>query len=122
MFKKVRAGKIAEAVALQLKVQKLTRLIVASGAVGVKAGLKMMGVPVGKPRLPLTLGGVLTYENREEIRIELEKLGKVKHKPVLVEVKTKEPIETRFGVFGIKHKIVSNFVYFYFYILNSVTQ
>ncbi|MFW9831856.1 MAG: 4-hydroxy-tetrahydrodipicolinate synthase, partial [Candidatus Thorarchaeota archaeon] len=42
MLKKVQSGKFAEAIALQLKVQKLTRLIVSSGAVGVKAGLKMM--------------------------------------------------------------------------------
>lgn len=100
MLKKVQSGKFTDAVALQLKVQKLTRLIVGSGAAGVKSALKMMGVPVGKPRLPLTFGGVLSYENREEIRIELEKLGKVKRKEVTVEVEPDQPLESRFGVFG----------------------
>ncbi len=100
MLQKTHDGKIAEASALQLKVQKLARLIVGSGAVGVKAGLKMMGVKVGKPRLPLTFGGVLTYENREEIRIELEKLGKVKRKEIKVEVEPEQPLDARFGVFG----------------------
>ncbi|MFX1300871.1 MAG: 4-hydroxy-tetrahydrodipicolinate synthase [Promethearchaeota archaeon] len=109
MLSKVKAGRFAEAVELQLKVQKLTRLIVSSGAVGVKAGLKMMGIPVGKPRLPLTLGGELTYENREEIRIELEKLGKVERKAVTVEVEPKEPLEERFGVFGFTPDHVKDF-------------
>jgi 4-hydroxy-tetrahydrodipicolinate synthase len=109
MLAKVKAKKFSQAVALQFKVQKLTRLIVASGAAGTKAGLKMMGIPVGKPRLPLTFGGVLTYENREEIRIELEKLGKAKQKDVTVEVKPKEPLEARFGVFGFSPDQVKDF-------------
>lgn len=109
MLKKVQAKKFDEAVALQLKVQKLTRLIVGSGAAGTKAGLKMMGVPVGKPRLPLTFGGVLTYENREEIRIELEKLGKIKPKDVTIEVEPKEPLEARFGAFGFSPDQVKDF-------------
>jgi hypothetical protein len=96
-------------VELQLKVQKLTRLIVGSGAVGVKAGLKMMGIPVGRPRLPLTLGGILSYENREEIRIELEKLGKIDRKLVTVEVEPTEPLEARFGVFGFTPNHVKDF-------------
>ena len=100
MLRKVKTGQLKEAAALQLRVQKLARLIVASGAVGVKAALKMMGLPVGNPRLPLTLGGELTYEDREEIRIELEKLGKVKRTEVVVEVEPSQPLQERFGVFG----------------------
>ena len=60
----------------------------------------MMGLPVGNPRLPLTLGGELSYEDREEIRIELEKLGKVKRTEVVVEVEPSQPLHERFGVFG----------------------
>ncbi len=109
MLKKVQAKNYADAVALQLKVQKLTRLIVGSGAAGTKAGLKMMGVPVGKPRLPLTFGGVLTYENREEIRIELERLGKIKRKKVTIEVEPKQPLEARFGTIGFTPDQVKDF-------------
>ncbi|MFX0167985.1 MAG: 4-hydroxy-tetrahydrodipicolinate synthase [Candidatus Hodarchaeota archaeon] len=109
MLNKVKSGKFAEAVELQLKVQKLTRLIVGSGAAGVKAGLKMMGIPVGNPRLPLTFGGVLTYENREEIRIELEKLGKIQRKEVQIEVEPKKPLQARFGVFGFTPDQVKDF-------------
>ncbi|MFX1317545.1 MAG: 4-hydroxy-tetrahydrodipicolinate synthase [Promethearchaeota archaeon] len=109
MLQKVQAKKYSEAVALQLKVQKLTRLIVGSGAAGTKAGLNMMGVSVGKPRLPLTFGGVLTYENREEIRIELEKLGKIDRQPVKIEVEPKEPLEARFGVIGFTPEYIKDF-------------
>lgn len=109
MLKKVQAKKFDEARAMQLKVQKLTRLIVGSGAAGTKAGLNMMGISVGKPRLPLTYGGVLTYENREEIRIELEKLGKIKGKAVTIEVEPKQPLEARFGVFGFTPEHVKDF-------------
>jgi 4-hydroxy-tetrahydrodipicolinate synthase len=109
MLRKVQTKKYDEAIALQLKVQKLTRLIVGSGAAGTKAGLNMMGIPVGKPRLPLTFGGVLSYENREEIRIELEKLGKVKRKDVTIEVEPKHPLEARFGVFGFTPDHVKDF-------------
>jgi len=109
MLQKVQAKKYTEAMALQLKVQKLTRLIVGSGAVGTKAGLNMMGVTVGKPRLPLTFGGVLTYENREEIRIELEKLGKIDRKVVKIEVEPKEPLEARFGVIGFTPEHIKDF-------------
>jgi 4-hydroxy-tetrahydrodipicolinate synthase len=109
MLNKVKNRKFAEAIALQLKVQKLTRLIVASGAVGVKAGLKMVGVPVGKPRLPLTYGGVLSYENREEIRIELEKLGKAKYEEVKIEVESEKPLKSRFGVFGFTPELIQEF-------------
>jgi 4-hydroxy-tetrahydrodipicolinate synthase len=109
MLKKVKAGKFTEAVELQLKVQKLTRLIVGSGAVGVKAGLKMVGVPVGKPRLPLTFGGELTYENREEIRIELEKLGKIEYKKVAIEVEPEKPLPAGFGVLGFTPDQVKEF-------------
>lgn len=100
MLTLVQKGKFDKASALQLKVQKLARLIVGSGGAGVKAGLKMMGVRVGKPRLPLTFGGVLTYENREEIRIELEKLGKVKQEEVQFEFAHEKPLKSRFGTFG----------------------
>lgn len=109
MLQKVKTGKFDEAAALQLKVQKLARLIVASGAAGVKAGLKMMEIPVGKPRLPIDIGGVLSYENREEIRIELEKLGKVERKEVSVEVEPKERLVARFGVFGFTPEHVRDF-------------
>jgi len=46
--------------------------------VAVKAALKQMGLDMGPPRRPLkAVGGALLHETRAEIRLELEKLGKI---------------------------------------------
>ncbi|MBN1953756.1 MAG: dihydrodipicolinate synthase family protein [Anaerolineae bacterium] len=75
----VREGRLDEARALQRQVQKLSRIFCRhGGGVAVKAALNMMGVPVGRPRRPLkSVGGALIHETQAEIRLELEKLGRV---------------------------------------------
>ncbi len=75
----VRRGDVATARDWQRKVQKLARIFCRhGGGVAVKAALNMMGVKVGPPRRPLkSTGGALLHETRAEIRMELEKLGKV---------------------------------------------
>jgi 4-hydroxy-tetrahydrodipicolinate synthase len=75
----VSAGRLGEARARQRGVQKLSRIFCRyGGGVAVKAALKMMGLDVGPPRRPLkAVGGALVHETRAEIRLELEKLGKV---------------------------------------------
>ena len=72
-------GRLAEARARQRDVQKLSRIFCRyGGGVAVKAALKMMGLDVGPPRKPLkSVGGALIHETRAEIRLELEKLGKI---------------------------------------------
>ncbi len=72
-------GRVAEARDLQRQVQKLSRIFCRyGGGVAVKAALNMMGVPAGSPRRPLkAVGGALIHETRAEIRLELERLGKV---------------------------------------------
>jgi len=79
VYEAVKRGDLARARELQMRVQKLARIIVRhGGAVAVKAALNMMGLKVGKARRPLVSGGVLSWEIREEMRLELEKLGKLK--------------------------------------------
>jgi len=75
----VGAGKIPAARARQREVQKLSRIFCRhGGGVAVKAALRMMGLDMGPPRRPLeSVGGALIHETRAEIRLELEKLGKV---------------------------------------------
>ena len=91
-------GRVEEARALQRRVQKLSRIFCRyGGGVAVKAALNMMGIPVGRPRRPLkSVGGALIHEVRAEIRLELEKLGKIQ-----VEEEPFEypggPLEGRFG-------------------------
>ncbi|MFW9908062.1 MAG: 4-hydroxy-tetrahydrodipicolinate synthase [Candidatus Thorarchaeota archaeon] len=79
IMKKVRKGKFEEAAKMQMSVQTLSRIITRNGgAPPVKAALKMMGFNAGKSRMPLDSGGTLTVELKEEIRLELEKLGLIK--------------------------------------------
>ena len=74
----VRRGDLETARALQRKVQKLSRIFCRyGGGVAVKQALKMMGVDAGQPRSPLkSVGGALLHEDRAEIQLELERLGK----------------------------------------------
>jgi 4-hydroxy-tetrahydrodipicolinate synthase len=76
LMKKVRKGDIDGALKIQLSVQTLARIVTRyGGAPPVKIALKMMGIDAGKTRMPLNTGGTLTPELKEEIRVELEKLG-----------------------------------------------
>lgn len=91
-------GRVAEARALQRKVQKLSRIFCRyGGGVAVKAALNMMGVPVGPPRQPLkAVGGGLIHETRAEIQLELERLGKISAEEEPFEYPG-GPLEARFG-------------------------
>jgi 5,6,7,8-tetrahydromethanopterin hydro-lyase len=89
-MKKVRKGDVEGALKLQLSMQTLARIVTRyGGAPPVKAALKMMGIDAGKSRMPLNTGGTLTPELKEEIRVELEKLGLIqasKRSPLVKEV------------------------------------
>jgi 4-hydroxy-tetrahydrodipicolinate synthase len=98
IFKAVQAGDLAEARQLQRSVQKLNRIFCRyGGGVAVKQALKTLGVNAGRPRRPLKpVGGALMHEDRAEIRMELEKLGKIQ--PPSSEFQfPEEALETRFG-------------------------
>jgi 4-hydroxy-tetrahydrodipicolinate synthase len=109
LYKTVKDGKLEEARKIQMQIQKFARIIVGSGAVGVKESLKAMGIDVGPPRWPLSVGGELTFENKEEIRIELEKLGKIEKRVVEFEVVSGVPIEERFAAVDLTPKIIKDF-------------
>jgi formaldehyde-activating enzyme len=55
----------------------------------------MMKVKVGPVRKPLSFGGELTYEAKEELRLDLEKIGKIKPKTITFEIAEK-PVEEKF--------------------------
>lgn len=106
VFAAVHIGDLETARALQMKVQKLARIFCRlGGPVPVKAALGMMGLDMGKTRMPLKIGGALVHEDREEIRLELEKIGKVKHKESEVE-QVELPLEQRFEDVGIPEDAV----------------
>jgi len=80
IMKKVQENDISEASKLQHSVQTLARIIVRNGgAPPVKAALKMLGIKAGKSRFPLDTGGTFTVELKDEVRVELEKLGLIEN-------------------------------------------
>jgi 4-hydroxy-tetrahydrodipicolinate synthase len=108
IYNHVKNGKLQKARELQYKIQKMARIIAGSGAVGTKAALNMMKIKVGPVRKPLSVGGELTYEAREELRIELEKTGKIKPKTITFEISEK-PVEERFKAIDVTPEIIRDF-------------
>jgi len=98
----VKQGDLAEARRLQRSVQKLSRIFCRhGGGVPVKAALNMMGLAVGRPRRPLkSVGGALLHEDRAEIQLELEVLGKIEA-PDTPFTAPGGSIETRFVEIGL---------------------
>lgn len=108
IYNHVKNGELQKARELQYKIQKIARIIAGSGAVGTKEALNMMKIKVGPVRGPLSVGGELTYEAREELRLDLEKLGKIKRKPITFEFAEK-PLEKRFVEISITPEIIKDF-------------
>jgi len=108
IYNHVKNDELQKARELQYKIQKMARIIAGSGAVGTKAALNMMKVKVGPVRKPLSVGGELTYEAREELRIELEKTGKIKPKTITFEIGEK-PVEERFKAIDVTPEIIRDF-------------
>jgi formaldehyde-activating enzyme len=104
----VQKGDLQKARELQYKVQKIARITAGAGAVAAKEALNMMGIKVGSVRLPLSVGGELTYEAREELRLDLEKIGKIEAKPVKFEVEEKV-LEERFHAVHITPEVIRDF-------------
>jgi 4-hydroxy-tetrahydrodipicolinate synthase len=108
IYNHVKNGELQKARELQYKVQKIARIIAGSGAVGTKEALNMMKIKVGPVRKPLSVGGELTYEAKEELRLDLEKIGKTKPKPVTFEIAEK-PIEQRFMAIDVTPDVIRDF-------------
>lgn len=87
IFKTVQESRLNEARKLQADIQKLVRIVVRNGASqAVKEGLYMMGHDMGNSRRPIMPGGPFRREDREELRIQLENLGKIQKSKVDFEV------------------------------------
>jgi len=83
IYQAVKRGDLATAQEWQAKVQKLMRIIVRNGPTqAVKEGLRMMGLEVGDSRRPIMPGGAFRREDWEELRIQLENLGKIERREV----------------------------------------
>jgi 4-hydroxy-tetrahydrodipicolinate synthase len=102
ILRAVQAGDLERARKLQRQVQKLSRIFCRyGGGVAVKQALKMMGLDAGRPRSPLkSVGGALLHEDRAEIQLELEKLGKIDITASEYQV-PRGPLAGRFGALGL---------------------
>jgi formaldehyde-activating enzyme len=68
----------------------------------------MMKIKVGPVRMPLSVGGELTYESREELRLDLEKIGKIEPKPITFQIEEKR-IEERFRAIDVTPEVITDF-------------
>jgi len=109
IYEKVKEGKLDEAREIHRRIQKFTRHIVASGALGCKACLNYMGVPVGIARQPIIMGDTLSFEIREELRIELEKLGLLERRPITFKVEPERPLAARFASVSVTPEVIDQF-------------
>ncbi len=83
VYAATRDGDLVTAQKWQQEVQKLVRIVVRCGSTqAVKEGLRMMGIDVGDSRHPIVPGGAFRREDREELRLQLEALGKIEKRPV----------------------------------------
>ena len=91
-------GDFATAQDWQQKVQKLVRIVVRCGSnQACKEGLRMMGVDVGNSRHPIVPGGAFRREDREELRLELEGLGKIDKCPVTYDLGQRQVVTDLFA-------------------------
>ncbi len=105
----IRRGDLESARNHQRQVQKLSRIFCRyGGGVAVKQALKMLGMDAGRPRMPLkSVGGALLHEDRAEIQLELEKLGKIDGPQT--EFRTPNgPLTSRFLDIGLDSKVIQS--------------
>ena len=105
VFRAVKENDLETARKTQREVQKLSRIFCRyGGPVPVKAALNMMGLKIGTTRKPLKLGGALSHEDKEEIRIELIKLGKISNPEP--EIRPEISLYKRFEEAGISETMI----------------
>ncbi len=86
----IEKGEIEEARQLQQRIQKLVRIVTrTSGPQACKMGLWMMGIDAGMARRPTMPGDALLHEDLEELRIELENVGKIPRRTIEYDLGTR---------------------------------
>ncbi|OGD44748.1 hypothetical protein A3K69_01235 [Candidatus Bathyarchaeota archaeon RBG_16_57_9] len=108
LYKKFKAGKLEEARKVQWRLQKFTRHMVATGAQGPKVCLNFMGHDVGPTRRPIVLGDTVSWELREELRVELEKLELIPRKAVEFKLPS-GPVTGRFYGVDVTPEVIDQF-------------
>ncbi|MBM4466086.1 MAG: formaldehyde-activating enzyme [Chloroflexi bacterium] len=97
IYSAVQEGDLIMAQDWQARVQKLVRIIMRKGATqAVKEGLRMMGLEMGNSRHPIMPGGEFEREDYEELRVQLEGLGKIPRAEVQYDLGQGRLVKTRF--------------------------
>jgi 4-hydroxy-tetrahydrodipicolinate synthase len=109
IYRHVKEGRLEEARSLHRRIQKFTRHITATGALGCKVCLRYMGIEVGSTRSPIIVGDTLSYEMREELRIELERLGLLERRPIVFKVEPEKPLVERFASVDVTPEVIEQF-------------
>ena len=77
IYRAVKAGDLDRAQKRQAEIQKLVRIVARKGSTqAVKEGLRLLGLDAGNSRRPMMPGDAFEREDYEELRIQLENLGK----------------------------------------------
>jgi 4-hydroxy-tetrahydrodipicolinate synthase len=107
LLKAIQAGELEKARSLQRRVQKISRIFCRmGGGVAVKQALKLMGIDMGPPRGPMmAVGGVLIHEDRAELELELERIGKIPSRDE-DPVPARPPLLGRFEEVGLGEKTI----------------
>ena len=108
IYNHIQNGNLTKARDIQMRIQKFARILIGTGAIGAKECLNMMNVPVGVTRKPIIIGDSLPYELRDELRVELEKLGKIEKRELKFEIGKKE-LRSRFYAVGMTPDIIKDF-------------
>jgi 4-hydroxy-tetrahydrodipicolinate synthase len=96
IYAHVKEGRIEEAQERQRDIQRLVRIVVRCGSTqAVKEGLRMMGIPVGNSRHPIMPGGAFRREDYEELRLQLEELGKIEPRAITYELAQGQHVESK---------------------------
>ncbi len=87
IYQASRRGDLTTVQRRQKEIQILVRLIARKGSTqAVKEGLRMIGLPIGDSRHPMMPGDAFEREDREDMRTQLEDLGKIGRRPVTFSV------------------------------------
>jgi len=99
IYQSIKDKDLAKAQNLQAKIQILARTIVRNGSTqAVKEGLQMMGLRMSGSRLPIIRGGAFRREDYEELRSQLENLGRIPKKDIGFDMGNSKRINSKFPV------------------------
>jgi 4-hydroxy-tetrahydrodipicolinate synthase len=87
IYQATQEGDLPTAQEWQARIQKLVRIVVrCSSTQAVKEGLRMMGLRMSDSRHPVMQGGGFRREDYEEMRLQLEALGKIPGRAVIYDL------------------------------------